>query len=133
MSVLTEERARTLDREATVSSIARVAGYLQEELGQRMAGHLAGLAHVKQIGRYARGDAAPRTEVERRLREGYKAVRMIAAAYDAATAKAWLFGTNALLDDQAPIDVLSQATSGEQFAAVVRAARQFASTDGAGT
>lgn len=129
MPVMTDERARSLDREATVLPIAEVAGYLQQELGQRMASHLAGLDHVKQIGRYVRGDVAPRAQAERRLRAGYKAVRMIAGTYDATTARAWLFGTNTRLDDQAPIDVLREATSGEQFATVVRAARQFASLD----
>jgi uncharacterized protein (DUF2384 family) len=129
MSALTERLASELDREAAVRPMAEVAGWLQEQLGQRMVAHLAGLEHVKQIGRYARDDATPRDEVERRLREGYKVVRMIAGAYDATTAKAWLFGTNSRLDDQAPIDMLRRARSGEEFADVVRAARQFASAD----
>jgi hypothetical protein len=129
MSALTEQVASQLDREAAVLPVAEVAGRLQEQIGQRMAAHLAGLEHVKQVGRYARGGASPRDDVERRLREGYKVVRMIGGAYDAATAKAWLFGTNSRLDDRAPIDVLRGATSGEEFVDVVRAARQFASVD----
>lgn len=129
ITVLTAKRATQLDRDATVLPIAQIAAYLQEQLGQRMAAHLAGLEHVKQIGRYARGGADPRDDVERRLREGYKAVRMIAGAYDATTAKAWLFGTNSRLDDRAPIDVLRHASSGDDFQDVVRAARQFASAD----
>jgi hypothetical protein len=48
---------------------------------------------------------------------------MLVDAYDAATAKAWLFGTNTRLDDRAPIDVLGLADDGEQFADVVRANR----------
>ncbi len=130
MSALTEERASALEREATVRPLAELAGYLQATLGQRMAAHLAGLDHAKQIGRYARGQAAPRNDLTaRRLREGYKVVRMLADAYDAATAKAWLFGTNTRLDDRAPIDVLGLGTAGEEFGAVVRAARQFSSVD----
>ncbi len=43
------------------------------------------------------------------------------------TAKTWLFGTNARLDDQAPIEVLRAAEATEQFTAVVRATRQLAS------
>ena len=46
---------------------------------------------------------------------------------DAETAKAWLFGTNTRLDDQAPIEMLRVAVSPEQFTAVVRAARQLTS------
>jgi hypothetical protein len=130
MPVLTEKRASVLEREATVRPLSELAAYLQETLGQRMAAHLAGLEHVKQIGRYARGAAKPRNEVvDRRIREGYKVVRMLADTYDATTAKAWLFGTNTRLDDRAPIDVLGLATSSEQLAMVVRAARQFSSVD----
>jgi len=65
--------------------------------------------------------------VARRLRHGYKIVRMIGETYDAATAKAWLFGTNTRLNDQAPIQLLRVAESPEQFTAIVRAARQLAS------
>ena len=130
MPVLTEKDASALEREATVRPLGELAGYLQETLGQRMTAHLAGLEHAKQIGRYVRGEATPRSElVGRRLREGYKVVRMLADAYDATTAKAWLFGTNTRLDDRAPIDVLSVAAGSEELAAVVRAARQFASVD----
>lgn len=130
MPLLTEEHASALEREATVRPLAELAGYLQQTLGQRMTAHLAGLEHAKQIGRYVRGEATPRNElVDRRLREAYKVVRMLADAYDATTAKAWLFGTNTRLDDRAPIDVLSQATGSEELAAVIRAARQFASFD----
>jgi len=64
---------------------------------------------------------------ERRLREAYKVVRMVAEAYDATTAKAWLFGPNSRLDDEAPVELLGQATETAQLAAVLRAARQFAS------
>lgn len=48
--------------------------------------------------------------MERRLREGFKVVRMLIEAYDAETARAWLFGTNSHLDERAPIQVLGQAT-----------------------
>jgi uncharacterized protein (DUF2384 family) len=130
MPVITEQRATALEREATVRPLGELAGYLQEALGQRMAAHLAGLEHAKQIGRYARGAATPRNDLTvRRIREGYKVVRMLVDAYDATTAKAWLFGTNTRLDDRAPVDVLGLGTASEDFAAVVRAARQFSSAD----
>lgn len=90
---------------------------------------MAGLTDAKQIGRYARADGPePHGATERRLREGYKVVRMLVDAYDAKTSRAWLFGTNMLLDDRAPIDVLGAATNTADFMAVVRAARQLASS-----
>lgn len=128
MPVLTPPAAELLEHDATVLSAREIAAYLQEQLGQRMAAHLAGLGDTRQIGRYAReGGPSPSQTVERRLREGYKVVRMLVDAYDPQTAKAWLFGTNTRLDDAAPIEVLGQATETGQLAAVVRAARQFAS------
>jgi hypothetical protein len=81
-----------------------------------MTAFLAGLSDVKQIGHYARADGPePRAAVAQRLRHGYKVVRMISDAYDAETAKAWLFGTNTRLDDEAPIEVLRTAEQPEQF------------------
>jgi hypothetical protein len=130
MPVLTERIVDQLEHDATALSTAAIAAYLQEQLGQRMAAHLAGLTDVKQIGRYTRKDGPePRDNVERRLREGYKIVRMIVEAYDAKTAKVWLFGTNTRLDDDAPIDRLREAAITEDFIPVRRAARQFASFD----
>jgi hypothetical protein len=71
----------------------------------------------------------PTPQVELRLREGYKVVRMLLDCYDQATTRNWLFGTNSRLDDQAPIGVLRSGKVPEDFVAVVRAARQFASAD----
>lgn len=128
MSILTVSEAELLDHDAATLPMAEIATYLQGNLGQRMAAFLVGLSDAKQIGRYAREDGPePRAAVARRLRHGYKIVRMISDAYDAETAKAWLFGTNTRLDDQAPIEMLRAAESPEQFTAVVRAARQLAS------
>jgi hypothetical protein len=128
MSILTLSEAERLDHDAATLPISEIAVSLQGSLGQRMAAFLAGLSDAKQMGRYAREDGPePRAAVARRLRHGYKIVRMISDAYDAETAKAWLFGTNTRLDDQAPIEMLRAAESPEQFTAVVRAARQLAS------
>jgi hypothetical protein len=128
MPVLTPPAAEQLDHDATTRPIDEIAGYLQEHLGQRMAAHMAGLSDVKQIGRYLRPDGpTPSQRTEQRLREGYKLVRIIVDAFDDKTARAWLFGTNTRLDDRAPIAVLRDATEPEQFADVLRAARQLAS------
>lgn len=127
MPVLTPEAADHLEHQASALRAGEIAEYLQGQLGQRMAAYLVGLGDSRQIGRYARGTSRPSDASDRRMREGYKAVRMIVDAYDDRTAKAWLFGTNSRLDDEAPIDVLAAAEDSESFKAVIRAARQFAS------
>lgn len=130
MPVLTPPAAKKLDRDAATLSVADVAGYLQDHLGQRIAAHLVGLRDAKQIGRYRREDGPePNQRTELRLREGYKVVRMIIEAFDEKTAKAWLFGTNTRLDDEAPIDVLRAAVEPAQFAEVRAAARQLVSSE----
>lgn len=128
MAVLTASDAERLDFEAATYSIREIAGYLQKTVGQRVAAALAGLADAKQIGRYARqGGPEPHDVTERRLREGYKVVRMLVDAYDDKTARAWLFGTNTRLDDRAPVEVLGEASDTADFTMVVQAARQVAS------
>jgi uncharacterized protein (DUF2384 family) len=128
MPVLTVSAAQRLDDEAATLSIREIAAYLQEAVGQRVAAAMAGLADAKQIGRYARERGPqPHGSTERRLREGYKIVRMLIDAYDDKTARAWLFGTNTRLDDRAPIEVIGAATDTADFTLVVRAARQVAS------
>jgi hypothetical protein len=128
MPALTIGAAQRLDDEAATRSIREIAAYLQDAVGQRVTAAIAGLIDAKQIGRYAREDGPePHGATERRLREGYKVVRMLIDAYDAKTARAWLFGTNTRLDDRAPIEVLGAAIETAEFAAVVRAARPLAS------
>src|SRR3954453_13741653 len=127
MTLSRQDAIETLENEAATRDIREIARWLQEQLGQRMAAYIAGLTDAKQIGRYGREDGpSPSSPVERRLREAYKIVRMIVLAYDAKTAKAWLFGTNTRLDDDAPIERIVSATTTEEFVAVKRAARQFA-------
>jgi hypothetical protein len=128
MPVLTASAAHQLDIEASSRSIREIAAYLQDAVGQRVAAAIAGLADAKQIGRYVRANGPePHGTTERRLREGYKVVRMLVDAYDDKTARAWLFGTNTRLDDQAPAEVLGAATQTADFTLVVQAARQVAS------
>lgn len=128
MPLLTVTEAQRLDDEAATRSIREIAAYLQDAVGQRVAAAIAGLIDAKQIGRYARESGPePHGATERRLREGYKVVRMLVDAYDGKTARAWLFGTNTRLDDGAPIEVLGAAKDTEEFAMVIRAARQVAS------
>jgi hypothetical protein len=127
MSVLSADELERLQHDAVVRPPADIAAYLQEQLGQRVAAHLVGLGDTRQLGRYSRPDGPQPSELtERRLREAFVVVSLVASAYDAKTAKSWLFGTNTRLDDEAPIEVLGTATETKQFAAVLRAARQFA-------
>jgi hypothetical protein len=112
--------------EATRLDVAAVATYLQLQLGQKLTAYVAGVTDPKMVGRWAAGKARPRDEREMRLRDAFKATRMLVDAYGAPTAKAWWVGSNTRLDDRAPAAVVRHAADPEALRYVVPAARAFA-------
>jgi hypothetical protein len=112
--------------EATRLDVAEIATYLQLQLGQKLTAYLAGVTDPKMVGRWAAGKARPRDEREMRLRDAFKATKMLVEAFGAATAKAWWVGSNTRLDDRAPAAILRHAADPEALRYVVPAARAFA-------
>src|SRR3954447_10307500 len=102
-----------IDDQATRLPTAAIAAYLQEQLGQKLTAYLAGVSDPKMVGRWAAGKAQPRDEREMRLRDGFKATRMIVEVFGAQTAKAWWVGSNTRLDDRAPAAVVRHAADPE--------------------
>lgn len=115
-----------VSEEATRLGIDAVAAYLQQQLGQKLTAYVAGVADAKMVGRWAAGKAQPRDEREMRLRDAFKATRMLVEAFGAQTAKAWWVGSNTRLDDRAPAAVVRHAQDPEELRFVVPAARAFA-------
>src|SRR3954469_24247193 len=115
-----------VSEEATRLGIDAVAAYRQQQLGQKLTAYVAGVADPKMVGRWAAGKAQPRDEREMRLRDAFKATRMLVGAFGAQTAKAWWVGSNTRLDDRAPAAVLRHAAEPEELRFVVPAARAFA-------
>jgi len=107
-------------------SIADIAAYLQQHIGQRPTAYLSGLKDAKTVGQWAAGRVTPRGAATLRLRHAYHAVRIIVEAFGYETAGAWLFGMNRQLDDEAPAFVLRHVELPEELTPVVRAARSFA-------
>jgi hypothetical protein len=93
---------------------------------QRTTAYLSGLKDAKIVGRWAASRVRPRELSSFRLRTAYQAARLIIEAFGDQTAKAWFFGTNSQLDDEAPAHVLRHSGSPEKASAVVRAARSLA-------
>ncbi|HUF77568.1 MAG TPA: hypothetical protein VMR44_01495 [Thermoanaerobaculia bacterium] len=115
-----------IEIDATRRSIADVAAYLQEHIGQRPTAYLSGLKDVKTVGQWAAGEVTPRSSSSLRIRHAYQAVRLIVEAFGDETAKAWLFGINSQLDGEAPAFVLRHSELPEEITPIVRAARGFA-------
>jgi hypothetical protein len=107
-------------RLAVSDTVATIAQYLQETLGQRLVAYAIGVSDPKAIGKYA-GGRQPRTDTEARLRDLYRVTRLMLSEEQPATVRAWMIGSNPQLADQAPIEVLHHG----DIPAVLRAAEAF--------
>jgi hypothetical protein len=126
LAVLTPNKVQQIEREAATTKLPKIAEYLQDTLGQKLTAYVAGLVDPKAVGSWIRGENDPRTPSDMRLRYAYQVVRMLVEAYDAETAKAWLFGTNTRLNDEAPAYLLRNAQKVDDLRSLVPTARAFA-------
>jgi hypothetical protein len=125
-ALLEQDSIRNLgesERMAAAASISEVAAYLQENLGQRVTGYLSGVRDPKMVGQWASGKVRPRELSEFRLRAAYPVTTLLVNAFSPATAKAWFFGTNSRLDDQAPAYLLRHGEP--PFHSLLPAAKAF--------
>jgi hypothetical protein len=113
-----------VQREATTQSAGEIVRYLQKTLGPQIVAYLSGLKDTKMVGLWAKG-AKPRDVAGMRLRYAYQAARLLDNAYERETARAWFFGTNTRLNDEAPAYVLRYAKTPEDVRFIVPAARAF--------
>ena len=117
----TADRASAAHRQTTRLSIADISGTLQDVFGQKLTAHLAGLTDTKAIGEYARGERAPRHEVEERLRLAFQVFQVIVDADSDHVARAWFIGLNPQLNDDTPADAIREG----RLKDVLAAARAF--------
>lgn len=115
-----------IERNATVLPFAEVADWLQAQLGQQLTAYVAGLRDAEVVGGWRSGRVQPRAAAELRLRSAYHAVGLVADAYDARTARAWLLGANSRFDDEAPAWLIREAETSDDLRLVVEAASAFA-------
>jgi hypothetical protein len=94
-------------RDAMRASIDSVAGRLQEVLGQRITAYAVGIKDPRTIGRWAGdGGQKPREATEKRLRELFEITQILLGRETPETVRAWLMGSNPLLDDRSPLELL---------------------------
>lgn len=120
--------ARQLTPEAARLPINEVAMFLRAHLGQRMTAYISGVSDPKMVSHWIARRNTPRDQTQMRLREAYTAAQLVLDVYGDEAAKAWFFGSNVELSDQAPAYVLRNADSWEDLRLVVPAARAFAGT-----
>lgn len=124
-AVLDAAKIDQIQRESITTSFSKIAQFLQENLGQKMAAYIGGLNDPKEVGAWIRESAAPREMSKMRMRCAYQVVRVISEAYDVETAKAWLFGTNTRLKDEAPASLMRNAQAVDELQPLVPVARAF--------
>jgi hypothetical protein len=124
--ILDAGKVEQIEREATTSKLPKIADFLQNQIGQKLTAYVAGLTDPKAVGSWIRGENDPRQPADMRLRYAYQVVRMLTEAYDAETAKAWLFGSNTRLNDEAPAYLLRNAKAVDDLRQLVPTARAFA-------
>src|SRR2546423_4807509 len=79
-------------------SIADIARFLQDNLGQRLTARITNINDPRQVGKWASGDSAPRQEAEDRLRAALQVFQLIQDAESLYTARAWMIGMNPQLE-----------------------------------
>ncbi|MGI8686144.1 MAG: XRE family transcriptional regulator [Acidimicrobiales bacterium] len=109
-------RARSAHRVSVQWDLDHIAKYLQDQLGQKLVGHIA-KADPKTVGHWARGEQRPRAETEKRIRMAFQVFHLLLGEDDAHTVRAWFIGINPQLDDQAPADAIREDRLGDVWVA----------------
>ena len=111
-----QARARMAHRVSVEWDLDHIARYLQDQLGQKLAGHLAKV-DPKTVGHWARGEQRPRAEAEKRIRTAFQVFHLLLSEDDVHTVRAWFIGINPQLDDQAPADAIREDRLGDVWVA----------------
>jgi uncharacterized protein (DUF2384 family) len=122
MAVLDRAKAH---RQSTRTAVSEMVAQLNASFGTTLVALLSGASDRKQPLRWAERSAVPRMGAEQRIRAAHEALILLTSNESAAVARAWFIGTNPLLDDKTPIELLRDSEN--NAGRVVGAAAQFLS------
>lgn len=108
-------------RQSTQTSIADIAGFLEETLGRSLTAHIADV-DPRTVGRWVKGENAPQRDQEERLRVAYHIFLLLQNEDSPHTVRAWFIGLNPQLGDMAPAEALHKG----KLKKTLTAARSFA-------
>ncbi len=117
-STASAERAHAVTVRMSIADIAR---FLQDNLGQRLTARITNISDPRQVGKWALGNSAPRQDAEDRLRAALQVFQLIQDAESLYTARAWMIGMNPQLEDEAPLTVIAEG----RYKDVMVAARAY--------
>lgn len=118
---MSKEAEMTLINDGEFSPI--ILNYLKEQLGEKIVAYIGGFDKVEKLKKINKF-----TQLQgQRLSCLYRITELFLKQYDATTLKAWLFGTNHFLGDEAPAWEIRyvKTNTKETFKEVLAAAKQF--------
>jgi hypothetical protein len=96
-------------RKTVESSVADIAAFLQDAMGQKLVAFMVGVEDPKTIGRWAAEKRLPQDPAaEQKLRAAYQVFRLLATQESPHTVRAWFVGLNPQLDDESPAAAISE-------------------------
>lgn len=107
-------------KESAYLSVPKLAGYVLDVVGQRIAAVALGLRDVRPIRAWQSGGEI-RGENEARLRLLYRVAKTVASIYDESTARAFLRSSSPYLSDSSPVLAIAAGNEPE----VIEAMRSF--------
>lgn len=102
------EASTEAHRTTVESSVADIAAFLQDALGQKLVAYLVGVQDPKTIGRWAKGTLPQDSTTEGKLRGAYQVFRLLMTQESPHTVRAWFVGLNPQLDDESPATAISE-------------------------
>lgn len=123
MPTVRQRAGEAAHRRTVETEIQNIARFLEEALGRNLVAYICGVTDAKAVGRWAKGDRAPRRDAETRLRAAYQVFQLLQEEESSHTVRAWFIGMNPQLDDESPAAVLREG----RLKDVIVAARSYIS------
>lgn len=103
------EASTKVHRTTVESTVADIAAFLQDALGQKLVAFMVGVDDPKTVGRWASKKRLPQnSDAEQHLRATYQIFQLLATQESPYTVRAWFVGLNPQLDDESPAVAISE-------------------------
>lgn len=109
-------------RQSVQMTIADVANYLQDVLGQKLTAYMTAVSEGT-VGAWGRGEQTPRPAADAALRLAFRIFHLLQEHESPHTVRAWFVGLNPQLEDESPATAIREGRQKE----VLVAARAFIS------
>lgn len=115
--------AAELHRKAIQADLQTMASTLVDVMGRAVVAGIVGIRNPKTVSRWANGEVTSVRDrySEERLLATYQVVSFLQEDFDKDTIRAFMFGMNPVLDDEAPAIALKEG----DFRGAMAAARNF--------